>query len=125
MQDSQKIGERIRELRKGLGLKQAELGEKLGIGKSTVSDWESGKREFSTSMLRPLAEALGVDMWDIIGYDSVVIDGQSSPLSRDEQDLVDVYRAVDDHGRKIIRTVADLEFERWRDELAKDDQKRE
>ena len=37
--------ERIKELRKELGLSQAKFAEKFGIPLRTVQDWEYGKRE--------------------------------------------------------------------------------
>lgn len=120
-------GELIKGKRKSLGLSAETVAEKAGISPATIYRYENGSiSNPRMEVLRKIANVLHVDAYDLVDWDDeVVIDGQSSPLSRDEQDLVDVYRAVDDHGRKIIRTVADLEFERWRDELAKDDQKRE
>lgn len=125
MPTNERIGDKIKEIRISKGLDQKQLADMVGISKSSISEWENCKRVPRMSTLRKIAEALGVDVWEIIGFNEIEIDGPSSPLSNEEQNLVDVYRAVDDHGRKIIRAVADLEFERWRDELAKDDQKRE
>jgi len=42
MDDLKKIGSRIREARKGLGLRQADLANELGISPTTVSLLESG-----------------------------------------------------------------------------------
>ena len=40
--DMIKVGSFLGELRKGQGLTQAELGEKLGVTNKTVSRWETG-----------------------------------------------------------------------------------
>lgn len=37
-------GAEVREMRQGLGLTQAEFGERLGVGRHSVRDWERGKR---------------------------------------------------------------------------------
>ena len=34
------LGQRIQELRKGLGLSQEELGEKMGVSRQAISKWE-------------------------------------------------------------------------------------
>ena len=58
MREEERIGARIRGLRKAQKLTQAELGERLGVKKSTVSDWEAGRRGFNTRLLRSIAQAL-------------------------------------------------------------------
>lgn len=126
MPTDERIGDRIKAIRIAKGMDQKQLADMVGISKSSISEWENCKRAPRMSTLRKIAAALGVDVWDIIGYDdSVEFDGASSELSKEEQDLIDVYRAMDDYGRKVVRTVADLEFERWRDELYKEDQRQE
>lgn len=38
-----KFGEKLKTARKSAGLTQTELGEKIGVGKNTIINWESGK----------------------------------------------------------------------------------
>jgi transcriptional regulator with XRE-family HTH domain len=52
---------RLRELREGAGLTQAQLAEKVGVGRDAVARWEAGVREPGWSSILALAEALGVD----------------------------------------------------------------
>ena len=52
------IGERIREKRLALKIKQSELGKRIGVGKSTVSEWEHNKRKPSIEILDQIASAL-------------------------------------------------------------------
>ena len=40
-------GERVKELRKTLSLTLEKFGQRIGVGKSTVSDLENGRRSFS------------------------------------------------------------------------------
>lgn len=52
------FGKRLREMREKKGLTQAELAKMASLGESTISFYESGKREPSYEMLVTLAELL-------------------------------------------------------------------
>ncbi|MFV0383374.1 helix-turn-helix transcriptional regulator [Paracoccus sp. (in: a-proteobacteria)] len=52
--------------RKAAGLTQAELADKAGLRKATVSDIENGKLDPRLSSLKALAAALNVDIDDIV-----------------------------------------------------------
>lgn len=54
------IGERIRDRRKALKLRQGDLAELIGVDQSTVSDIERGKG-FGADVLMKLSKALGVE----------------------------------------------------------------
>jgi len=52
--------------RKAVGLTQAQLAEKAGVRGATISDIEQGRIDPRLSTLRALADALGVDLDDIV-----------------------------------------------------------
>lgn len=54
------IGQRIREARKKAGLNQAELGERVGVVQSVVSDWERGVLESWRDHIEALTRALRI-----------------------------------------------------------------
>ena len=55
------VGEKIKALRKSLGLTQTELGQRVGVQKNAVSKWECGRVEdIPTSTIRTLASLFGV-----------------------------------------------------------------
>ena len=55
------VGEKIKTLRKQLGLTQTELGEKLGVQKNAVSKWETGRvDDIPGSKIRVMAALFGV-----------------------------------------------------------------
>lgn len=65
---NEEIGKLIKEKREKLGMTQAQLGEKLGVGAGAVNKWELGtvvnvKRE----MLRNLAVVLKIHPANLIG----------------------------------------------------------
>lgn len=52
----------LRSLRTNAGMSQEELGNKLGLAKSTISMYESGTREPSLEILEAIADTFNVDM---------------------------------------------------------------
>lgn len=54
------FGKRLRRLRKEKGLTQKELGAKIGVGRTTISEYESGKIVPRQDGLIKLAEELNV-----------------------------------------------------------------
>lgn len=61
---------RLKELRKQVGLTQAELAKKLNVGQSTVAGWESEYRKIDSEMLQKLAELFGVTVGYILGAEN-------------------------------------------------------
>ena len=65
------VGENIKRVRKEKGITQKELAEKLGITQAAVCHFESSDKtvpmKFRLSTLEKLAEALDVELTDLIG----------------------------------------------------------
>ena len=59
----------LRVWRKYRGLTQVELAEKAGMGGASISQIEKGKRETGAKNWRALADALSVDIDDIMPFD--------------------------------------------------------
>lgn len=56
------IGLKIKTIRKGLGMSQIELAEKLGLSFQQVQKYEKGTTRISVLRLQEISEALGVPM---------------------------------------------------------------
>ena len=59
---NKEFGVKVSSLRKARGLTQANLAEKLNISNKAISRWETGEGYPETTLLLPLAEALGVSV---------------------------------------------------------------
>lgn len=55
----------IREIRKGLGLTQAELGRAIGVKGITVHNWEDGTTRILAIYLKKICRMAGVSMDDV------------------------------------------------------------
>lgn len=75
------MGERIRILRKKLGLNQTEFGNKLGIKQTTVAGYESGARSPLDTVISSICKEYNVnEKWLRTGQGEMFVE-----LSRDEQ----------------------------------------
>jgi len=61
------IGERLKEIRKKLGITQGELASLIGVSETTVWNWENGRREPRSTEINKLAKVLGVSVSYLLG----------------------------------------------------------
>ncbi len=64
------FGRRIKDLRKGMGMSQAELAARLGVSIQTVSRWECDSGMPDIMQIVPLAKTLGTTTDILLGMDS-------------------------------------------------------
>jgi transcriptional regulator with XRE-family HTH domain len=57
----------LRELRDRASLSQEELAERAGVSRATIADLERGARKPHPKTRRKLAEALGVEPYELLG----------------------------------------------------------
>ena len=84
------VGEKIKTLRKELGLTQTELGEKLGVQKNAVSKWETGRvDDIPGSKIRSMAALFGVSPSYLIDdeEDAVRFDDFTYAMFNETKDL--------------------------------------
>lgn len=60
-----RFGERVRELRKTVGLSQEGLADKCGLDRTYMSGIERGKRNVALRNIHAIATALGVSISDL------------------------------------------------------------
>lgn len=77
------VGEKIKTLRKSIGLTQTELGQRVGVQKNAVSKWECGRVEdIPTSTIKQLANLFDVPASYLIDDDSIQDHQALLPLPR-------------------------------------------
>lgn len=64
------VKNRIGTLRREIGLNQRELGQKLGVGQTTVSAWETGKNEPDSESMHRMAQLFQVSIGYLAGYEA-------------------------------------------------------
>lgn len=103
------ISERIAMLRKERGLTLEEVGNRVGVGKSTVRKWESGLiANMRRDKIAKLANALSVDPAFLMGWQDEQKTETDSTLAPSERQLVERYRELNAEGRARLLDEADL-----------------
>lgn len=97
-------GERVREVRKNLGLTLEKFGEKLGVGKTAISKIERNERGLTEQMTKSICREFNVDyIWLTTGEgDNIFVDTDDDFLER-----IDRIMAGENDARKsMIKTLA-------------------
>ncbi len=97
------IGQRIRDLRKQKRMSQTELAKSAGVSQTTVTAWETGKAEPSSSAVAKLSDIFNVTTDYLLGRpnkqetkkddvelsdDDVIMTGRGKPLSDEDRELI-------------------------------------
>lgn len=91
-------GERIREVRKALGLTLEKFGEKIGMKKNSVSQLENGKNSVTEQVVKAICREYDVDyMWLTTGDGEMFIDTDDDFIER-----IDRIMAGEDEARKNL-----------------------
>ena len=86
------FGKRLRAVRKELGLTQKQLGEKIGVGRTTISEYESGKIVPRQDGLIKLAEVLKVSVDFLTGTQAVATIENNQYVCQIEDSLLSLIR---------------------------------
>lgn len=96
--------DRLKQLRKQRGLTQETLAQELGISRSTIGMYETGKREADYETLGSFANFFNVDMNYLIGLDiSMAHKDPNNNLRRDEEELLKSYNELNFNGQSEAR----------------------
>lgn len=90
MDTPEAIGERIREIRRQRGITQEGLAEAVGVSRSAVAQWETGRAGQVTGNLTRVADVLGVHVAVLLGANPR--GAPPSKLSAEEMALLRLFR---------------------------------
>ena len=98
---------RLRELREQKGLSQGDVAKLIDVTRTAYAAYETGQNK-PTRKLQELSDLFGVSTDYILGNDKTETEIK---YSADEQRLIEVYRKLDDRGKKNILRNAEGELD--------------
>ena len=99
------MGEKIYSLRKEKGMTLEELGNKVGVGKSTVRKWENGMiANMKRDKILKISEVLGVSPGYLMGWEEPAAAPKEKYLSLSslEKEIITEYRKADDITKAMV-----------------------
>lgn len=99
------LGSRIKEFRERLDISQKELAAKLGVSSARLSNWEQGINRPDVDTLPILCQALEISPNALLNVDQV-------PVSSEDLSLLRSYHDLDEHGKRVVDAVLQIEYER-------------
>lgn len=82
-------GERVKEVRKTLGLTLDKFGEKLGVGKTAISKIEKGENNLTEQMTKSICREFNVDyMWLTTGEGEMFVETDDDFMERIDRIMV-------------------------------------
>lgn len=102
------IGDKIKMLRAQQGLTLEEVGQRVGVGKSTVRKWESGQiANMRRDKIALLAQAFGVTPAYLMGWkESATAEPKQPTIPEDETRLLAAYHQLNADGRRLLLQTA-------------------
>ncbi len=92
----QKIGERLVELRKKQGLKQADIARILNVSQQVISNIERGETKPDLDQLKALADAYKMSLDQLVGRDFT--GGDTDDV---ESQIIKYVKQMDDEGKEL------------------------
>ena len=102
------INDRVKILRKELGLTLEKFGERLGVGKTAISGIETGRRNLTEQMRKSICREFNVDyIWLTTGEGEMFKDSDDTFLERIDRIMAD----ENSLHKNIIRAAVNLDVE--------------
>lgn len=106
------MNERIKELRKSLGLTQFEFGEQVGVKANTIGNYEIGLRTPSDAVIRAICREFNVNENWLRTGEGEMFNPQDEKLAAFVGSLV--ADDSDPFKRRMVELLADLTPEEWK-----------
>ena len=118
------LGDIIREYREANKVPMGFVADKCGISKGYVNTLEKNLTSKSGEVIKPtletvvkISKGLKIELWEILAKlddtrDMLPRSEDDIELTFEEKKLIEKYRALDEHGRKVTRMILLCESER-------------
>jgi transcriptional regulator with XRE-family HTH domain len=100
-----KLGVRIAENRKALGLTQVQLADALGVTQQVVASYEIGRHRIPASFLPRLARALAVSVASLVGEPTPTGQGKRGPTPQLLQQIERIQRLPRPQQRFVMQMI--------------------
>lgn len=123
------MNERLKLLREALGLTQTDFGNKLGLARNTIANYEGGLREPNDAILKLICKTFNVDYYWLseganvdmfTAFPETIIDevAEQFDLNDDDRALIETYLEASHEQRKAVQDF----FQTFAKKLQKDEE---
>ena len=106
------IKDKLKEIRENIGMNKKEFANCIGIKYTTYNGYETGAREPDSDFLILIAQKFDVSTDYILGLRDEKDITNSYQLKSSEYKHIEKYRDLDDHGKNIVTTILNIEYDR-------------
>lgn len=104
------LHDRIKEARKNRGITQTELGELIGVAKTTIAGYEKN-REPTAAQLGLIADVLDVGVSFLL-QDEIKRHHEYTATPYEMENIIKKYRTLDGYGKDAVHAILDVEYNR-------------
>ena len=119
MAEYSEFATRLRKLRDDLKITQQQLADKIGISKSSMAMYETGKREPNLLIIKKMCEILNTNGNYLLGIEENTGSDNFIPNEK-EKELIMKYRQLTDEGKQYAEQTLNLAYNTWRIGMAFD-----
>ena len=106
------IKDKLKEIRENIGMNKKEFANCIGIKYTTYNGYETGAREPDSDFLILIAKKFDVSTDYILGLRDEKDIANSYQLKSSEYKHIEKYRQLDPHGKDMVDTVLNKEYQR-------------
>lgn len=105
------FGTRLKDKRKELGITQPQLAKMLNVSQSAIGSWETDTNSPHATILYKLFDILHCDV-NYLFQDETVELYKDKAIPEEFENIIQKYRDLDNHGRKMVNFTLQEEWER-------------
>ena len=93
--------QKIKLLRNTYNLSQKQFADKCGVSKSVIGQWENGRQQPRIFQLAKVANAFGLEWYDLMDDDMKLVGGHKMQRSL-KDDLIDTFNELNKDGQEFL-----------------------